>query len=125
VALTSFVDIQGAFDNTGFESIRAPAVSRHIDPESVEWIIGMLECRIVTASLGEEQVTVKTTRGCPQGRVLSPLLWSLVIDELLSVLDRPGFEVIGFADDLVITVRGNNDSILSERMQSALSAKVP
>jgi hypothetical protein len=29
--------------------------------------------------------------------------------------------VIGFADDLVITVRGNNDSILSERMQSALN----
>jgi Reverse transcriptase (RNA-dependent DNA polymerase) len=122
VALSPFMDIQGAFDNTGFESIRAAAVSRHIDPESVEWIIGIRECRIVTAGLGEEQVTVKTTRGCPQGGVLSPLLWSLmVIDELLNDLDRQGYEVIGFADDLVITVRGNNDSILSERMQSALS----
>jgi Reverse transcriptase (RNA-dependent DNA polymerase) len=29
--------------------------------------------------------------------------------------------LIGFADDLVIAVRGNNDSILSERMQSALN----
>jgi Reverse transcriptase (RNA-dependent DNA polymerase) len=112
VALSSFVDIQGAFDNTGFESIRAAAVRRHIDPESVEWIIGMLECRIVTAGLGEEQVTVKTIRG---------LLWSLVVDELLNDLDRQGYEVIGFADDLVITVRGNNNSILSERMQNALS----
>jgi retron-type reverse transcriptase len=72
----------------------------------------MLECRKVTAGLGGEQVTVKTTRGCLQGRVLSPLLWSLVIDKLLNDLDRQGFEVIGFADDLVITVRGNNDSIL-------------
>jgi retron-type reverse transcriptase len=108
------VDTQGAFDKTGFESIRAAAVSRHIDPESVEWIIGMLACRIVRAGLGEEQVTVKTTRGCPHGGVLSPLLWSLVIDELLNDLHRQGYEVIGFADDLVITVRGNNDSILSE-----------
>jgi retron-type reverse transcriptase len=64
----------------------------------------MLECRIGTAGLGEEQVTVKTTRGCPQGGVLSPLLWSLVIDKLLNDLDRQGFEVIGIADDLVITV---------------------
>jgi hypothetical protein len=48
------------------------AVSRQIDPESVEWIIGMLECRIVTADFSEEQVTVKTTRGCPQEGVLSP-----------------------------------------------------
>jgi Reverse transcriptase (RNA-dependent DNA polymerase) len=63
----------------------------------------MLECR--RAGLGEEQVTVKTTRG----GILSPLLWSLVIDKLLNDLDRQGFEVIGFADDLVITVRGNNE----------------
>jgi retron-type reverse transcriptase len=74
--------------------------------------------------LGEEQVTVKTTRGCPQGGVLSPLLWSLVIFKFLNDLDRQRFEVIGFADVLVITVRRNNrnnDSILLERMQSALN----
>jgi retron-type reverse transcriptase len=52
----------------------------------------MLECGIVTAGLGEEQVTVKTIRGCPQRRVLSPLLWSLVIDKLLNDLDRQGLE---------------------------------
>jgi hypothetical protein len=103
------VDIQGSFNNTRFESIRAVAVSGQIDPESVEWIIGMLECRIITAGLGEEQ------------GVLSPLLRSLVIDKLLNYLDRPGFEVIGFADDFVITVRGNNDSILSERPQYTLN----
>jgi Reverse transcriptase (RNA-dependent DNA polymerase) len=84
-ALSAFVDIQGAFDNTRFQSIRAAAVSTQIDPESVEWIIGMLECRIVTAGLDEEQVTVQTTRGCSQEGVLSPLLWSLVIDMLLSL----------------------------------------
>jgi retron-type reverse transcriptase len=98
------VALHSAFDNTGFESIRAAAVSRHIDPESVEWIIGMLECRIVTAGLGEKQVTVKTRKGCPQGGVLSPLLWSLVIDELLNDLDRQGYVVIEFADDFVTTV---------------------
>jgi hypothetical protein len=59
---------RGIFDYTGFESIRA-AVSRHIDTESVEWIIGMIECGVVTAGLDEDQVTVKTTRGCPQGGV--------------------------------------------------------
>jgi Reverse transcriptase (RNA-dependent DNA polymerase) len=99
VALSSFVDIQGAFDNTGFESITAAAVSKQIVPELVEWIIGMLECRIVTAGLGEEQVTVKNQRLPPRG-VLSLLLWSLVIDKLLNDLNRQGFEVIGFADDL-------------------------
>jgi Reverse transcriptase (RNA-dependent DNA polymerase) len=74
VALSAFVDIQEAFDNTGFESIKVAALSRQIDPRLIEWIIGMLECRKVTAGLGEEQVIVQTTRGCPHGVVLSPLV---------------------------------------------------
>jgi hypothetical protein len=50
VASSVFVDIQGPFENTGFESRRAAVI--------IGWIIGMLECRIVTAGRGEEQVTV-------------------------------------------------------------------
>jgi hypothetical protein len=38
VALSAFVDIQEEFENTGFEFIRAAAVRRKKDPESVEWI---------------------------------------------------------------------------------------
>jgi hypothetical protein len=30
-------------------------------------------------------------RGCPQGGVLSPLLWSLVVEELLVGLNQGGF----------------------------------
>jgi Reverse transcriptase (RNA-dependent DNA polymerase) len=45
----------------------------------------------------------------------------LVINELLTELTKQGFEVIGFADDLVIMIRGNDDSILSNRLQSALN----
>jgi retron-type reverse transcriptase len=73
------------------------------------------------SGLEEEQVTVKTTRGCPQGGVLSLLLCSLVIDKLLNDLDRQRFELIGFAEVVVNTVRENNDSILSESMQSTLN----
>jgi retron-type reverse transcriptase len=81
--LAAFINVEGAFDNTGFDSIRAVAHSRHIDQETVEWIIQMLERRIVIARLGQEEIAIKTTKGCPQGGVLSPLLWSLVIDNLL------------------------------------------
>lgn len=121
IALAAFIDVEGAFDNTGYDSIKAAADERHIEPESVDWILEMLECRIVSAQLGEEKIAIKTTRGCPQGGVLSPLLWSLVIDKLLTNLENQGYEVIGFADDLVIIVRGKVDSILSDRLQVALN----
>jgi Reverse transcriptase (RNA-dependent DNA polymerase) len=67
-----------------------------------------------------EQVTIRTTRGCPHGCVLSFLLWSLVIKKLLTDLDSQGYEVFGFADNIVIMVKGKVDSVLSERMQTGL-----
>lgn len=85
------------------------------------WVMAMLDSREVLAELGGTSVTVKTTRGCPQGGVLSPLLWSLVVDDLLKKLSELGFEVIGFADDVVILVRGKFEEIITERMQYALN----
>lgn len=96
-------------------------IKRGFDSCIVQWIMTMLDNRIVSAELGISTLTVKTTRGCPQGGVLSPLLWSLVVDDLLNKLTDDGFEVIGFADDLVILVRGKFDLTISERMQHALN----
>lgn len=77
----------------------------------------MLRNREISASLGSSFITAKVIRGCPQGGVLSPLLWSLVVDELLTHLQSSGFEVVGFADDVVIIVRGKYDHIIKSRMQ--------
>jgi Reverse transcriptase (RNA-dependent DNA polymerase) len=110
----AFIDVEDALDNTWFDAIRT---QKDQDPETVVWIISMLECRIVTVGLGEEQITINTTtKGCPQGGVLSPLLWFLVIDKLLVDLDQQEFEEIDFADYPVIIVRGRLDSVLSERL---------
>lgn len=81
----------------------------------------MLANRKISSELSGSYITVKATRGCPQGGVLSPLLWSLVVDELLDSLERRGFEVVGYADDVVIIVRGKFESVIVERMQSALN----
>ncbi|XP_067208430.1 uncharacterized protein [Linepithema humile] len=59
-------------------------------------------------------------RGCPQGGVLSPLLWCLVADGLLRALDDRGFTAQGYADDVAILVRGPFLETLLELMQGAL-----
>lgn len=121
IALAAFLDVEGAFDNTGYESIRQAALNRGIPRETVKWVSFMLEHRKVTAQIGDECITVKTTRGCPQGGVLSPLLWSLVIDDLITKLQQLGFEVVCYADDLVIMVRGKHDKTVADRLQTALN----
>jgi Reverse transcriptase (RNA-dependent DNA polymerase) len=110
-----------AFIELGLNPLGLPAERRQIDPETIKSVIRILECRIVTANLGEEHITVRTTKSCLQRGVLSPLLWSFIIDKLLTDLKQPGFEVIRFVDDLVIIVRKKAESVLNERLQIALN----
>lgn len=120
LALCAFIDIEGAFDNTSWKSIEWAAKRKGFHPEIVAWLKSMLSCRRVKVSVAGESVVVGTDRGCPQGGILSPLLWSIVIDDLLTILTDNGFMVQGYADDLVIMIREKMDAIASQRMQRAL-----
>jgi hypothetical protein len=52
--------------------------------------------------------------------VLSPLLWSLVVDDLLWGLDSNGYYTVGYADDIVILINGKFLQTVSEVLQTGL-----
>ena len=120
IALCAFLDIEGAFDNTGFGSISRALARRGLDTHTVAWVDAMLKERDISATLGNNSVCTKAVKGCPQGGVLSPLLWSLVVDDLLVKLCGLGYEAIGYADDLAIIITGKFDLTVSDIMKSAL-----
>ena len=117
----SFLDIAGAFDSTSFAAITNACTKFGIDQTIVKWIDYMLKSRIVEFSLDDFSIAVQVVKGCPQGAVLSPLLWLLVINDLLTNLNNSGFTSQSYADDLVITISGKSLVTISELMQVALS----
>jgi hypothetical protein len=54
------------------------------------------------ATLGGSFKSIEVSRGCPQGGVLSPLLWCLVVDKLIARLNRGGVYTQGYADDICL-----------------------
>jgi hypothetical protein len=98
IALGAFLDIEGAFDRTSFDTIKWAAERHGIEAAIYRWSCAMLESRNVSATLAGETLRASTARGCPQGRVLSPLLWSLVVDDLLWELYSNGYHMVGYAD---------------------------
>jgi hypothetical protein len=90
IALGAFLDIEGAFDRTSFNTIIQAARRHGIEPALCRWICAMLERRNRSATLSGETRTVSATRGCPQGGVLSPLLWRLVVDDLIRGVKNDG-----------------------------------
>lgn len=118
--LVGLMDVQGAFDNARHDKIRESAEEKGIERTVVTWISNMLRHRTIQSKLGATECKVIATRGCPQGGVLSPLLWNLTIDSLLHRLDEHGHFAQAYADDVALVYRGRHMSTLCERMQQGL-----
>lgn len=120
-SLGAFLDIQGAFDNTGYDAIIRALNHKEVDTHITRWISSMLKGRIITSKIGDISKTISATRGCPQGGVLSPLLWSLVMDELITLLYDNRYRAIGYADDLAIHTTGIDEGTVRDDMKTALN----
>lgn len=72
-----FIDIESTINNTSRCTIEA-ALGRYEVLRLVRsWINHILASQAITASKGETRMIL----GCPQPRLLSPLLWKLVVDD--------------------------------------------
>ena len=83
----TFLDTEGAFNNTSYDSMCTALVRYCVNYTIVRQIRATLEGRLATAALGADSRSVAVSRGCPQGGVLSPFLWCLVVNELLARLN--------------------------------------
>jgi retron-type reverse transcriptase len=122
--LGAFQDIEGAFDNTSFNTINTAARERGLEETCCRWIRSMLECRLVHIPLMGSSLTAKVVGGCLQGGVLSPLLWNLVVDRLLIATNNLGFSTFDYADDIVIIVQGKFTHNFREAFQKSLNMVV-
>jgi len=91
------VDIKGFFDNIPHEVIMTMLRAEIADGNILDIIQTFLRSGVV-----EDGKFEKTTRGVPQGGVISPLLGNMVLNYLDWQLDAAGYRFARYADDLVI-----------------------
>ena len=106
-ALGIFLDIEGAFDNIKFRAIERALYRAGVPAMIIAWISHLIHNRLVSFTLGDISTLRKILRGFPQGGILSPFLWNLVIDELIDIINSNNVDFLqAFADDLVALFRG-------------------
>ena len=83
----------------------------------------MISNRFTTVSLKHSTKRFKITKGCPQGGVLSPVLWNMVVNNLLNkrANEIPGYLQV-FADDLAILVEGDDLAVIHDRTQKPINS---
>ena len=103
LALGTFLDVEGAFDNVAFSAIEKALHRKCESPVVIKWIMDLIRNRSTTVELNGHKRTIRIVKGCPQGGILSPFLWNLVVDSLLSFTkDKIPCDLQGFADDLAL-----------------------
>ncbi|MEC9321195.1 MAG: reverse transcriptase domain-containing protein [Chloroflexota bacterium] len=122
-ALGTFLDIEGAFDNVSFKAI-SRALDKYCPSTTVNnWINTLIKSRSTTVELNGAKRTIISMRGTPQGGILSPLLWNLVMNNLFSFTrDRIPCDLQGFADDLLLLARGTDADTLRDVTQRSIMA---
>ena len=120
-ALGVFLDIEGAFNNTCYDAMCDALVRRGSEYTIVRWIRATLEGHMTVVALNGSSVRLAISRGCLQGGVLSPLLWCLVVNDLIARLSGSGIFIQGYSDDIHLLEVGKFPSMVSGFMQWALS----
>ncbi|CAB0041971.1 unnamed protein product [Trichogramma brassicae] len=115
--LAILFDVTGAFDNLKWTSIVAGLQKRNCPVDLLNLVKSYLSDRRVTAYGVGESVTLKLTKGCPQGSILGPSFWNLCADDLLEVIKEASGNAYMYADDLIVLVSGDSRRQIEGRAQ--------
>ena len=120
-AVGSFIDIKAAFDSITFSSIMSAIRELNLPPFLTAWIHKFLTTKTVIFNLKGMALIRFIIKGTPQGGVLSPFLWNLVFNSLITKLQDliNNYEVAqGFADDLAGVMTGQDLQVILRRTQA-------
>ena len=117
-----FVDLEKAFELANRNVILAALAKLGVKGKLLRWIQNYLTDRQGFVTLdGFESSTLPFENGTPQGSIISPALFNILINELLNADWPPGVEVYSYADDIVIVCRSPEWASLIPKALNTLS----
>ena len=119
------LDCSKAFDKCRFDKLFVKLLQRGFPPIVVRVLVFAYEEQTACVKLaGKQSKSFKITNGTRQGSVLSPILFSIYLDDLLKDLRKQGlgchigglwYGALGYADDLILLAP--NREVLQKMIQ--------
>ena len=114
------LDISSAFDKAWWPMIIHQLYRFHIPQKIIKLIESFLQNRTISFFYSNLRTQKSLTRGCPQGSALSPTLWNILFDYIISELNTPFTKTLAYADDITIVCWDINSILLKNRICSLM-----
>lgn len=117
------LDVKGAFDNVNQELLKNK-IMNEMAPDSLRyWLHNFIHNRSIIIKY--KNLTAKSRfvrKGVPQGSCLGPILWNYVINKIDENVTETGiFEVLAYADDIIIVYNGTDWSYMQYKLDLLIS----
>lgn len=84
-------------------------------------MMSYLSDRSILFDYGDYSSSKTLSCGCPQGGVLSPLLWTILLNDLLVTFNISDSKVVAFADDITIVCWASSVNLLKEKIIASIN----
>ena len=116
------LDIAGAFDNAWHPSLLASLLKMKCPANIYNIMRDFLQDRTAHFKMGNSSCSKPVTKGCPQGSVAGPTIWNIIISDLITQLsDTPHLELVVYADDIMIMIRGHSHTHILTKIMDTLT----
>ncbi|KAG0707861.1 putative RNA-directed DNA polymerase from transposon BS [Chionoecetes opilio] len=100
-----FIDLEGAFDSAPHDGILRKLATMHITGPTLAWLQNFLSGRTFRVAVGASTSPSQSIRrGVPQGSILSPVLFNVLLSDLHI---PPHSHLLIYADDITIISRAS------------------
>nr|XP_049701290.1 putative 115 kDa protein in type-1 retrotransposable element R1DM [Helicoverpa armigera] len=115
------LDIKAAFDNAWWPALFQRLANLGVPNNIYGLIKDYVRDRVVTLDHAGVRARKTLTKGCIQGSACGPVLWNMILDELLDMQLPAGCHMQAFADDVLLIVTADNNEELQSVSNTVLS----
>ncbi|RWS02258.1 ORF2-like protein [Dinothrombium tinctorium] len=112
--------IKGAFNNAWWPGILMELKNKRTPRNIFNVFKDFLNCRSVSINVGGSEASKMISKGCPQGSISGPILWTVLFNSLLEIKLPQACRIQAFADDSLLNITGASTQAIQKKANESL-----